>query len=147
MTIPPALAIYLSLLVVPWLAGPSHRLLFVTSPSSPEFWIPVLALPALAIIFTRLVRNDHRPPAIYPLRGVDRDRARPDDESRRALPVRADSRSIPLFVVSWRVLNRGRPRDPICRSGRQGETRRVVRSRRDRARLRRDPLARAALLA
>jgi protein O-mannosyl-transferase len=47
MTIPLVIATYLELLVIPWLAGPAHRLLFVTSPLAPEFYLPVAALIAI----------------------------------------------------------------------------------------------------
>ncbi len=59
MTIPPALALYLSLLAMPWFAGPSHRLVMVTSPSSAEFWLGVL-VPIVAGGFFLLVRSDRR---------------------------------------------------------------------------------------
>src|SRR5208282_2851430 len=60
MTIPPALAIYLGLLAMPWFAGPSHRLAMVTGPSSAEFWLGVLVLGAAAGGFFGLVRIDPR---------------------------------------------------------------------------------------
>ena len=46
-TIPVALATYLILLVTPWMAGPSHRLVFVTTPWSPELWGSILLLLAV----------------------------------------------------------------------------------------------------
>jgi len=60
MTIPPALAIYLGLLAMPWFAGPSHRLAIVTDPSSAEFWLGVLVLGVVAGGFLALVRSDPR---------------------------------------------------------------------------------------
>ena len=60
MTIPPALAIYLGLLAMPWFAGPSHRLTMVTGPSSAEFWLGVLMLAIAAGGFFWLVRIDPR---------------------------------------------------------------------------------------
>ncbi len=60
MTIPPALPIYLGLLAMPWFAGPSHRLMMVTGPSSAEFWLGVLVLGVVAGGFFGLVRIDPR---------------------------------------------------------------------------------------
>jgi tetratricopeptide (TPR) repeat protein len=60
MTVPPALATYLGLLLMPWLAGPSHRLLIVTSPSAPELWLSVALLSAAAGAFFLMLRNDPR---------------------------------------------------------------------------------------
>jgi Flp pilus assembly protein TadD len=47
MTIPLVIATYLELPVMPWLAGPAHRVLFVTGPLAPEFYLPAAALIAL----------------------------------------------------------------------------------------------------
>ncbi len=60
MTIPPALAIDLGLLAMPWFAGPSHRLTMVTGASSAEFWLGVLVLGVAAGGFFGLVRIDPR---------------------------------------------------------------------------------------
>src|SRR5208282_3594276 len=60
MTIPPALAIYLGLLAMPWFAGPSHRLAMVTGPSSIEFWLGLLVIAIVGVAFFWLVRNDPR---------------------------------------------------------------------------------------
>ncbi len=50
MTMPLVLATYLELLAVPWRPGPQHRVLFVTTPSSPDFYRPVIVLAALGLI-------------------------------------------------------------------------------------------------
>jgi tetratricopeptide (TPR) repeat protein len=60
LTIPPALAIYLSLLLMPWTAGPSHRLTILTSAASPEFWLPAGSLLVAAGAFVLLTRVDRR---------------------------------------------------------------------------------------
>jgi tetratricopeptide (TPR) repeat protein len=62
MTIPHALDTYLMLLVVPWQAGPSHRLLIVTSPLSPEFYLPLIAVAVLAAAFLVAIWNHPRRP-------------------------------------------------------------------------------------
>jgi len=53
MTIPWIIATYLELPVMPWLAGPAHRVLFVTSLLAPEFYLPAAALIAIggALVF------------------------------------------------------------------------------------------------
>ncbi len=60
LTIPPALAIYLSLLLMPRTAGPSHRLIILTSTASPEFWLPAGSLLIAAGAFVLLARSDRR---------------------------------------------------------------------------------------
>ena len=49
MTMPLVLATYLQLLAVPWQPGPQHRVLFVTIPSSPDFYLPAIVLAALGL--------------------------------------------------------------------------------------------------
>jgi len=44
MTMPMALATYLRLLVIPWTAGPAHRVLPPASIGSPDFWMPAAML-------------------------------------------------------------------------------------------------------
>src|SRR5208282_4092906 len=48
MTVPHALSTDLMLLAVPWMAEPAHSLDIVTSPASRGFYVPVVALIALA---------------------------------------------------------------------------------------------------
>jgi protein O-mannosyl-transferase len=61
MTTPLALVTYLEALVIPGLAGPAHQVLYVSSPASPEFYLPVAALVAAAAIFYLAIRrHPHR---------------------------------------------------------------------------------------
>jgi tetratricopeptide (TPR) repeat protein len=61
LTIPHALAIYAMLLAFPWLAGPAHRLLNVTSPLSLDVYVPLLALTGLGLVFLWAIRkHPHR---------------------------------------------------------------------------------------
>jgi Flp pilus assembly protein TadD len=47
MTLPWIIATYLELTVIPWLPGPAHRVLFVSSPLALEFYLPAAALVAI----------------------------------------------------------------------------------------------------
>lgn len=60
MTVPMVLAIYLTLLVAPWLALPNHRVLPVTSVASPGFWMPLGALLALGAVLLMVWRRSSR---------------------------------------------------------------------------------------
>ena len=60
MTVPMVLAIYLTLLVAPWLALPNHRVLPVTSVASPGFWMPLGALLALGAVLLMVWRHSSR---------------------------------------------------------------------------------------
>ena len=51
LTIPLVFATYLTLLVVPWLTLPNHRVFPVSSPLSSEFWVPLVAIALIAASF------------------------------------------------------------------------------------------------
>ncbi|MFZ0889617.1 MAG: hypothetical protein WA005_14285, partial [Candidatus Binataceae bacterium] len=57
MTVPAVIATYLAVLVIPWWAGPVHRVLPVLSPLSPGFYLPLAALAAIGSAFLLAVRN------------------------------------------------------------------------------------------
>jgi protein O-mannosyl-transferase len=57
LTIPHVLVTYLQLLAVPWLASPSHRMLIVTSPLAPQFYLPLLLIGLLVGAFVFAVRK------------------------------------------------------------------------------------------
>jgi tetratricopeptide (TPR) repeat protein len=59
MTVPWVLLQFIELIVVPWRAGPAHRLFFVSSPGSPEFYGPLaaFALIAAVLMFGRFGRR------------------------------------------------------------------------------------------
>ena len=55
LTLPHVVADYAGLLIVPFFAGPSHRVLRVLSPASPEFYLPIVGLClGVAILFALL---------------------------------------------------------------------------------------------
>src|SRR5208337_717908 len=54
------LAAYLALLVAPWLAAPAHRVMFVTSAASPDFYLPVAILVVIGAAFLLAVRKSPR---------------------------------------------------------------------------------------
>ncbi len=60
MTVPPVLLAYLELLVMPWRASSAHHLAIVYSAASPEFYLSIAALAAIAAAFVVAVRNDRR---------------------------------------------------------------------------------------
>jgi len=62
MTVPRVLATYLTLLIAPWQAGPSHALPlhFVATPGSPGFLLPAGALIVSAVAFVVAVGRDPR---------------------------------------------------------------------------------------
>jgi tetratricopeptide (TPR) repeat protein len=60
MSMPGALAIYLRLLVVPWAAGPAHRLLPPAGLAAPDFWIAIAIVVVAAGIFGLAIRNSSR---------------------------------------------------------------------------------------
>ena len=60
MTVPRVFVEYLAVLAIPWMAGPSHRVLIVTSPASPHFYLSVAALLMLVGGSFVLLRNHPR---------------------------------------------------------------------------------------
>ncbi|HVN64523.1 MAG TPA: tetratricopeptide repeat protein [Candidatus Binataceae bacterium] len=60
LTIPGAIANYLLIFAIPWIAGPAHRLNTVTSTASPEFYIPLAGLAAVGAVAYALLRNHPR---------------------------------------------------------------------------------------
>ncbi len=62
MTLPLVLATYLELLTVPWMQGPQHQVLFVTSAASLDFLAPLITLGVLGLGFYLAVRRDPRRP-------------------------------------------------------------------------------------
>ncbi|MFZ0888632.1 MAG: tetratricopeptide repeat protein [Candidatus Binataceae bacterium] len=60
MTVPWVIAAYLGLLLVPWWSGPAHRVMFVTSVGSPQFYVPVALLCAVGVAFWLWVRRHPR---------------------------------------------------------------------------------------
>ncbi|MFZ0887714.1 MAG: tetratricopeptide repeat protein [Candidatus Binataceae bacterium] len=59
-TLPKVLLWYLFLLVVPWWAGPVHRVLPVLSLADADFYVPLAALAAIGSAFFMVVRNSQR---------------------------------------------------------------------------------------
>jgi len=60
MTAPGALAVYLQVLVVPWAAGPAHRLLAPASLVAPGLLIPAAIVIAAVGVFALAIRNSSR---------------------------------------------------------------------------------------
>ena len=60
MTIPAVAANYLILLVIPWMAGPSHRVDFVHAVGSPDFYLPLAALGLLSAALILLLKHGSR---------------------------------------------------------------------------------------
>jgi protein O-mannosyl-transferase len=60
MSMPGALAIYLRLLVVPWAAGPAHRLLPPAGLAAPDFLMAISMVAVAAGIFGLAIRNSPR---------------------------------------------------------------------------------------
>jgi protein O-mannosyl-transferase len=61
LSIPGAAADYVMILAAPWLAGPAHQFQLASSPVSPAFYLPLLALAALAVAgFFALRATRHR---------------------------------------------------------------------------------------
>lgn len=60
LTIPLVLATYLTVMVMPWRTLPNHRVLPVSSPSSPEFWVPLAAILLVVAAFLVLELRDPR---------------------------------------------------------------------------------------
>jgi protein O-mannosyl-transferase len=61
LTIPNAIVTYSMLLLMPWRAGPAHRLDAAKSIASPEFYMPVIGLGAICgLAFLLLRRHPHR---------------------------------------------------------------------------------------
>jgi len=59
LTVPLVLATYLAMLLMPWLTLPNHRAPLVSSPLSPDFWVP---LAAIALLGAALVVVELRDP-------------------------------------------------------------------------------------
>jgi tetratricopeptide (TPR) repeat protein len=57
MSIPSAMAHYLVMLTLPWVAGPAHAFTFATTVTSPIFYLPVAGLGVLAIAVLMLLRS------------------------------------------------------------------------------------------
>ena len=61
LTVPLVFATYLTMLVMPWLTLPNHRVLPVSSPTSPAFWMPLAAIALIVAIFLVVaLRNPRR---------------------------------------------------------------------------------------
>ncbi|MFZ0887167.1 MAG: hypothetical protein WA005_01825, partial [Candidatus Binataceae bacterium] len=60
MTMPWVITAYLGLLLAPWWAGPAHRVMFVTSPWSPQFYLSVAVLAGVGLAFWLVVRRHPR---------------------------------------------------------------------------------------
>jgi Flp pilus assembly protein TadD len=61
LTVPLVLATYLYMLVMPWLTLPNHAVLPVSSPLSPEFWVPIAAIAvAVAVFLVFALRSPRR---------------------------------------------------------------------------------------
>ena len=61
LTTPLVFATYLALLAMPWLTLPNHRALPVSSPISPEFWVPLAAIVLIGAAFLLVaVRHPRR---------------------------------------------------------------------------------------
>jgi tetratricopeptide (TPR) repeat protein len=60
MTIPAVAANYLTVLALPWMAGPSHRVDFVRSAGSPDFYLPLAALGLLAAALVLILKHSSR---------------------------------------------------------------------------------------
>jgi len=64
LTIPGAIGAYVILLMLPWRAAPAHQLTIVASIRSPQFYIPIAALAAIALA-ARLGLRTHRHRKLY----------------------------------------------------------------------------------
>ncbi|HXW84956.1 MAG TPA: tetratricopeptide repeat protein, partial [Candidatus Binataceae bacterium] len=60
LSIPAALANYLAILALPWLAGPAHPFELVSKVTSPEFYLPTIGLIALGCAGYLLLRKSER---------------------------------------------------------------------------------------
>jgi tetratricopeptide (TPR) repeat protein len=60
LTVPLVLATYLALLVMPWLTLPNHRASLVSSPLSPDFWVPLAAIALVGAALVVVARRDPR---------------------------------------------------------------------------------------
>ncbi|HUO04015.1 MAG TPA: tetratricopeptide repeat protein [Candidatus Binataceae bacterium] len=60
LTAPSAIATYITLLAMPWRAGPAHPMQFVHSVAEPEFYLPLLELLALCSAAVVLLRRNPR---------------------------------------------------------------------------------------
>ncbi len=60
LTVPLVLATYLAMLLMPWLTLPNHRAPLVSSPLSPDFWLPLAAIALLGAALIALARRDPR---------------------------------------------------------------------------------------
>ncbi len=62
LTVPLVLATYLAMLVMPWLTLPNHRAPLVSSPLSPDFWVPLAAIALAGAALVVVARRDRRLP-------------------------------------------------------------------------------------
>ena len=60
LTVPLVLVTYLAMLVMPWLTLPNHRAPLVSSPLSPDFWVPLAAIALLGVALVVVTRRDPR---------------------------------------------------------------------------------------
>lgn len=57
LSMPEAVTSYLALLLVPWMAGPAHQFVYVSTPASSLFYLPAMGLAALCAIARLLARH------------------------------------------------------------------------------------------
>ena len=60
LTIPLVFATYFTVLVMPWLTLPNHRVLPVSSALSPEFWMPLAAIALITVVFLIVAMRSRR---------------------------------------------------------------------------------------
>jgi protein O-mannosyl-transferase len=61
LTVPRVILAYVMLIAVPWMAGPAHRVIFVTRIASPDFLLPVIILISIAgALFATLRKHPQR---------------------------------------------------------------------------------------
>jgi tetratricopeptide (TPR) repeat protein len=60
LTVPLVFATYLTLLVMPWLTLPNHRVLPVSNSVSPEFWVPLAVLAVIGATILVVAKRDLR---------------------------------------------------------------------------------------
>ena len=60
LTVPLVLATYIAMLLMPWLTLPNHRAPLVSSPLSPDFWVPLAAIALLGAALVVVARRDPR---------------------------------------------------------------------------------------
>jgi tetratricopeptide (TPR) repeat protein len=60
LTLPSVIGTYVAMLLVPWLAGPVHPIEMVSSPTSAQFYLPIIALSGLMGSLALIFGNDRR---------------------------------------------------------------------------------------